>query len=265
MNARSCSDRWVRFILRDTNSTGTSSIRPEAAAFNSRPIHGNASAIGMSHRTRKPTIFPGESPRSGTGAHPLLGGHFTSPHLAGTHFWETTLDKKSLPYLDEHRIHGVAMLPASAYVEMAFAAAVEVFGTQPVELTDIEFRKALFLPDGGTATIQVVLSQATDRIATFHIYSSATGGAASGKSWMLHATGKVGLQQDDGKISWDAGHDTIAESGYASRKRDFRPGLLPEPPRKRHRLRCVVSGHRPLVVGQGRRHGRGTGARWVRR
>ena len=45
------------------------------------------------------------------------------------------------------------MLPASAYVEIAFAAAVEVFGIQPVELTDIEFRKALFLPESGTAAI----------------------------------------------------------------------------------------------------------------
>ncbi len=66
--------------------------------------------------------------RSGTGNHPLLGRHFKSAHPAGTHFWETTLDKKSRPYLDDHRIQGGAVLPASAYVEMALAAAVEVFG-----------------------------------------------------------------------------------------------------------------------------------------
>ena len=70
--------------------------------------------------------------RSGTGNHPLLGRHFKSAHPAGTHFWETTLDKNSLPYLDDHRIQGVAVLPASAYVEMALAAAVEVFGAQPL-------------------------------------------------------------------------------------------------------------------------------------
>ncbi len=42
------------------------------------------------------------------------------------------------------------MLPASAYLEMALAAAVEVFGTQSVALQDIEFRKALFLPEGAS-------------------------------------------------------------------------------------------------------------------
>ena len=86
--------------------------------------------------------------RSGTGNHPLLGRHFKSAHPAGTHFWETTLDKNSRPYLDDHRIQGVAVLPASAYVEMALAAAVEVFGAQSVALKDVEFRKALFLPRG---------------------------------------------------------------------------------------------------------------------
>ena len=52
------------------------------------------------------------------------------PHPAETHFWEVTLDKRALPYLDDHRIEGVAVLPASAYVEMALAAAVEAFGAQ---------------------------------------------------------------------------------------------------------------------------------------
>jgi myxalamid-type polyketide synthase MxaE and MxaD len=35
--------------------------------------------------------------RSGAAKHPLLGWHFTSPHAAGTHFWETTLDRNSPP------------------------------------------------------------------------------------------------------------------------------------------------------------------------
>ena len=149
--------------------------------------------------------------RSRAGNHPLLGRHLESPHPAGTHFWETTLDKHSLPYLDDHRIQGVAVLPASAYVEMALAAAVEVFGAQSVALKDIEFRKALFLPEGGTHTIQVILSQGADGAAAFHIYSCAGGVARAGKSWMLHATGKVCLQQDNGIITPDAGQETLTE------------------------------------------------------
>ena len=180
-------------------------------------------------RTRYST---GQVSRSGTGNHPLLGRHFKSAHPAGTHFWETTLDKNSLPYLDDHRIQGVAVLPASAYVEMALAAAVEVFGAQSVALKDIEFRKALFLPsacgirrrdapgqaadvvpqaEGGTHTIQVILSQGADGAASFHIYSCPGGVVHSVKSWMLHATGKVCLQQDNSIIPPAAGQETLTE------------------------------------------------------
>ena len=149
--------------------------------------------------------------RSRTGNHSLLGRHFTSAHPEGTHFWETTLDKNSLPYLDEHRIQGIAVLPASAYVEMALAAAVEVFGAQSVALKDIEFRRALFFPEGGTHTIQVILSPGADGSASFHIYSRQGGVVHSGTSWILHVTGKVCLQPDNSITTPDAGPETLTE------------------------------------------------------
>ncbi len=149
-------------------------------------------------------------PRSGTGKHPLLGRHFQSAHPAGTHFWEVSLDKRALPYLDDHRIQGVAVLPASAYVEMALAAAVEVFGAQSFALKDIEFHRALFLPDGGTHTIQVILSPGADGAASFHIYSCPGGIEQSSKSWTLHATGKV-CPQPDSSISPVVRQETLAE------------------------------------------------------
>jgi myxalamid-type polyketide synthase MxaE and MxaD len=149
--------------------------------------------------------------RSGTGDHPLLGRHFTSAHPAGTHFWQTTLDRSSLPHLDDHRIQGVAVLPASAYVEMALAATVEVFGAQSVALKDIEFRKALFFPEGGTHTIQVILSPGTDGSASFHIYSCPAGVMHSGTSWILHVTGKVCLQPDNSITTPDAEPEKLTE------------------------------------------------------
>ena len=149
--------------------------------------------------------------RIGTGNHPLLGRHFKSAHPEGTHFWEATLDKNSRPYLDDHRIQGGAVLPASAYVEMALAAAVEVFGAQSVALKDIEFRKALFLPEGGTHTIQVIVSQGADGATSFHIYSCPGGVVHSSKSWMLHATCNICTQQDSSIITADAGQGTLTE------------------------------------------------------
>src|SRR5581483_7153091 len=147
---------------------------------------------------------------NGIGKHPLLGRHFQAADPAGTHFWEVTLDKKVLPYLDDHRIQGVALLPASAYAEMALAAAVEAFGAQSLALKDIEFHRALFLPDGETPTLQMILSPGANREASFHIYSRPGGIAQSGKAWTLHATGKVCLQQDS-SISPFVGSGVLAE------------------------------------------------------
>jgi len=147
--------------------------------------------------------------------HPLLGRHFKSAHPAETHFWEVTLDKRALPFLNDHRIEGVAVLPASAYVGMALAAAAEAFGAQSFALAqsfvlkDIEFHRALFLPDDETRLLQLILSSGTDGAAAFQIYSCPAGIGQPAKSWTLHATGRVS-PQGDGSV-FAAGQETLAE------------------------------------------------------
>jgi myxalamid-type polyketide synthase MxaE and MxaD len=152
-----------------------------------------------------------ETVRRETGSHPFLGNHSISPHLPGTHIWETTLDRRLLPYLDHHRIQGVAVLPASAYLEMALSAAGEIFAAQSVVLKDIEFREALFLPDGATRTIQVVLSHGEGEAAAVHVYSCAAGAAYSGKSWTLHAIAKICHDEGGGGLAADSQHVMIAD------------------------------------------------------
>ena len=149
-------------------------------------------------------------PRAEIGRHPLLGRHFKSAHPAETHFWEVALDKRALPYLDDHRIQGAALLPASLYLEMALAAAREVFAEQSFALKDIEFHRALFLPETGTRTSQVILAPGADAAVSVHIYSRPTGAAQSSGSWTLHASAKVCPQQDSG-VSPALEHEMLAE------------------------------------------------------
>jgi acyl transferase domain-containing protein/acyl carrier protein len=149
-----------------------------------------------------------QTARSRIGEHPLLGRHFKSAHPAGSHFWEVILDKRALPYLDDHRIQGVAVLPASAYLEMAVAAAVEVFGERSFALKDVEFDRALFLPESATHTVQVILSPGADGAASFHIYSRPDDQAS--KSWTLHATGKACPQQGS-SASLGVGQEALTE------------------------------------------------------
>lgn len=161
----------------------------------------SAAEVSVIHRKQE---FQGQ-----VAAHPLLGRHSEAPYPAGTHVWETSLETNALPYLNDHRIQGIPVLPASAYLEMGLAASIELFGEQPVVLKDIEFRKALFLHEGQRQTIQVVLSQGADESASLRIFSSAGVAAPTGKSWMLHASGKIALQQDDGIVAPEAGQEPV--------------------------------------------------------
>ena len=128
----------------------------------------------------------------------LLGHHFKSAASGGADYWEIRLDKESLPFLDDHRIENVAALPASVYVEMASAAAQVALGSKSIALTDVEFHRALFIPDGASVTIQVIVAPGADGAASFQILSSSAGTGSSARSWTLHASGKVCTQPVSG-------------------------------------------------------------------
>ncbi|MFE2869653.1 amino acid adenylation domain-containing protein [Embleya sp. NPDC059259] len=92
-----------------------------------------------------------EQIRLGRIDHPLLGRRLA--HADPT--WEVRLDAETLPYLDDHRIQGNVVFPAAGYLEMAVQAVRALTGGTDATLADIELRKALFLPDGESATVQL--------------------------------------------------------------------------------------------------------------
>ena len=96
----------------------------------------------------EPGTYRHYASRGATTDHPLLGRHFALAYPAGTEFWESVLDRNLLPYLNDHRIQGVSVVPASTYVGMALAVAAQAFGTAPVALRDIAFisRSRAWLP-----------------------------------------------------------------------------------------------------------------------
>jgi acyl transferase domain-containing protein/acyl carrier protein len=156
-------------------------------------------------------------PRLESGSHPLLGRHFKSAQPGCTHFWEATLDRTVAPWLHDHRIQGVALLPASAYIEMAMAAATAAFDStaasdspapvlRDMVLRDIDFHAALFFPEAGPRavhTVQVILAPGAYGEASFDIYSRPAGVAQSSKSWTRHASGKVSAQPDSSVVPND--------------------------------------------------------------
>lgn len=127
-----------------------------------------------------------EQYRLGAKVHPLLGSRLKSPHP----LWASELDTRQLAYLEDHRIQGAVVYPGAAYVEMGFAAAREAFGigVSALSMENIEFYKALFLPEGETCKLQILVDPNNG---SFRIYSQSN---AVELTWTLHARGTVKSQ-----------------------------------------------------------------------
>jgi len=121
--------------------------------------------------------------------HPLLGQRLSLAHAT----WESEISTHLLPYLADHRIQENVLLPGAAFIEMALAAAREVFGEGECMLEDLVFRKALFLSEASDPRLQTVVHP---QQATVEIYSYTPTGDAR---WTLHASAKLRRQQSGAK------------------------------------------------------------------
>src|SRR5262249_46436372 len=108
---------------------------------------------------------------------------------------------------DEHRIRGKAVLPAAAYLEIAFTAAKEIYGDRLLALEEIVFKEALIVPDDEALTLQWTLSPERPGTASFK-FCSVDGGAGINR---LHASGIVRIAGGE-EIGSFAADDLIRQS-----------------------------------------------------
>ena len=101
-----------------------------------------------------------ESPTHGActiSVHPLLGAHVRLQEEPERHVWQGEVGTAAQPWLSDHRIRNVAVLPGAAYCEMALAAARAVLGDAS-EVRDIRFEQALLLDEQTTVGATAALS-----------------------------------------------------------------------------------------------------------
>jgi acyl transferase domain-containing protein/surfactin synthase thioesterase subunit/acyl carrier protein len=63
-----------------------------------------------------------------------------------------------LPYLDDHRIYGLPVLPMTGAIAALSDAARRHFGTGAVALENFQYRDALILPEAGERVVQTILT-----------------------------------------------------------------------------------------------------------
>ncbi len=111
-------------------------------------------------------------------AHPLLGVAQATPRPA----WESRLDLRLAPYLADHRVQQATLLPATAYLELAFAAGREALGPAGCELRDVKLTNPCFLAPDQPLRAQTSFDSDT---ATVRVHTQPIHG---GREWTVHLT-----------------------------------------------------------------------------
>ncbi|MFE5475612.1 type I polyketide synthase [Nocardia sp. NPDC056541] len=126
-----------------------------------------------------------------TGGHPLLGRNVGVPRT-GTHVWSVDAGTERHPWLNDHRVHGMPVMPAAVFVDMCLGAAGDVFGlgSEQLELHDFTVDTMLVLDQHLTLTTHLTW-RAADRTAEIEIFSQSVDG-----DWLRHA-GAVVSRVDD--------------------------------------------------------------------
>ena len=118
--------------------------------------------------------------RIGRNAHALLGRRLQT----AVPTWQSIVDASRQSFLADHRLHGSVVFPGAAYVEMAIAAGSDMFG-RDVCCENVQFDRALYLPDGALPRLQFVCDPADGH---FTVHSSAGPGS---EEWTRHAGGTL--------------------------------------------------------------------------
>lgn len=139
--------------------------------------------------------------------HPLLGDSIAM--ATDQRLFERRLSPESPAYLSEHRVQDSVAFPAAGYVEMALAAATQVFGPGTHVLDDLLIQQALFLPAQSDRVVQTILAAESGGSRSVEI-SSSPGPSENQPSWTLHAYGKVRHGSDS------AGGGMRAPESYAT-------------------------------------------------
>ncbi|MEU5367336.1 SDR family NAD(P)-dependent oxidoreductase [Streptomyces sp. NPDC005925] len=137
--------------------------------------------------------------------HPLLGAVVRLPQSGGLVF-TSRLSLRSHPWLADHRVGGVVLVPGTALVELAVRAGDEA-GCGALE--ELVTEAPVVLPERGGVRLQVSVGGAgEDGSRTVEVYSLREDAAGEGEeTWTRHATGLLSAataQADDASFDFAA-------------------------------------------------------------
>ncbi|TSA37951.1 MAG: SDR family NAD(P)-dependent oxidoreductase [Methylococcaceae bacterium] len=113
--------------------------------------------------------------------HPLLG----YPLAQHQHIWENQLDTQRIPFLADHNVGGAVVFPGAGFVEIALAAAQQMYPSLFVEIEDLDIRSPLLLSHEHSKVIRFTVTAHDGR---FTLQSREL---AASSEWLVHCVGRL--------------------------------------------------------------------------
>jgi acyl transferase domain-containing protein/surfactin synthase thioesterase subunit len=114
--------------------------------------------------------------------------------------FESTYSLQRFDYLDGHRIYGMPVLPTTAGLIALWDAARQYFGSDAVEIANLQYREAMVLPESGERVVQSILTPLDNSMAEFRFASAAAGVADAWRTHMVGVTREEGSARNDRTI-----------------------------------------------------------------
>lgn len=164
--------RWDRELPHAPNRTDLPSYPLNEASYWFKPEHATTwfrdFLLGLSHIT------------------PMLGTRFVGPDSMN---FENRITNYLPDHLADHRVRADCVVPAAAFMDIALAAAKEIFASQDVRVETLQLPKALFVTDQQKSIITRISGDAATR-KRLEVFSRDSD-AAQDAPWELNATASI--------------------------------------------------------------------------
>ena len=146
---------------------------------------------------QSPSTSPGPA-RRGAG-HPLLGRRIDLAGRQDEFFFESQISCDRPHFLQDHRVNGMPVFPASGYLEMALSAGSATGDPSlPLVLENVVFARPLVLLSGYQHPTQLHLQKRDRDLWSFQIHASSIDSEGQSAPWVPHASGTLRANGEEG-------------------------------------------------------------------
>jgi len=135
------------------------------------------------------TVADGQSSADVVTSHPLLGSKI--PAATEEVLFQTKLSPSFPPYLKDHQLFGSTVFPATAYIELALAAAQSHFHEGKFSIKNLQVQQPLVFDGNSGSLIQILLKPDEIGFGTVRILSADRNTDSQDTIWKLHATCQI--------------------------------------------------------------------------